>query len=153
MKRNVLNIVLLFIVSFSAIAANPKAGLTQEQTLEMNGVINEIRGKGLKPTDSNIFNICYSSSLLLVNASKDAVSGTYDGDRVIGEVLLIRHEEYREMVKELVRSDAVFNINKNPDDFERVFQMKCRANPETYIKKYKQIFRRQLTESDKKNQW
>ncbi|HFI5644362.1 TPA: hypothetical protein ACGQVP_005445 [Raoultella planticola] len=153
MKRKILTIVLLFIVSPLAISEDLVPGLTQEQSSEMKAIINEINQKGLKPTDSNIYNICYASSLIMINAAKDAASGTYDGDRGIGEILLIPHDEYRDMVKELIKSDAVFGINENSDNFDRNFQMKCRASPDIYIKKYKKIFRRELNESDKNNQW
>lgn len=153
MKIRALTIFLLFIASPFAISEDSVPGLTPSQSTEMKAMINEIKQKGLKPTDSNIYNICYASSLIMVNAAKDAVSGTYDGDRGIGEVLLIPHSEYRDMVKELIKSDAVFGINENPDNFDRVFQMRCRASPDVYIKKYKKIFRRELNESDKNSQW
>ncbi|MEM0606388.1 hypothetical protein AAFL38_28130 [Klebsiella grimontii] len=153
MKRRILSVILLFIASPFAISEDLVPGLTQEQSAEMNEIINEINQNGLKPTDSNIYNICYASSLLMVNAAKDAASGTYNGDLALGRVLLIPHDEYRAMVKELIKSDAVFGINKNPDDFDRDFQMKCRASPDIYIKKYNKIFRRKMNEADKNNQW
>lgn len=153
MKLRILTIFLFFIASPFAISEDSVPGLTPGQSTEMKAMINEINQKGLKPTDSNIYNLCYASSIIMVNAAKDAASGTYVGDRGIGDVLLISHGEYRDMVKELVRSDAVFGINENPDNFDRVFQMKCRSSPEIYIKKYKKIFRRELNESDESNQW
>lgn len=151
MKLRILTIFLFFIASPFAISEDSVPGLTPDQSTEMKAMINEINQKGIKPTDSNIYNICYVSSLIMVNAAKDAVSGTYDGDRGIGDILLIPHGEYRDMVKELIRNDAVFGINENPENFDGVFQMKCRASPEIYIKKYKKIFRRELNESDANN--
>lgn len=141
MKLNFLTFILLSSFSTCVISEERGLGLTHEQSSEMNEIIKEIKANGIKPTDSNIFNICYASSLLILNAANDAVSGVYDGDRGIGEVLLIPHDEYKDIVRELVKSDSVYEIRENPEKFDSDFQMKCRASPDIYVKKYKHIFR------------
>lgn len=127
--------------------------ISEQDMRELNSKINEIKTKGLKPTDENIYNICVVSSMLIINAANDAVSGQYVGDKHIGGLLLISHDEYRDIVKELIKSDAVPGIVSNTDGFDRTFQMKCRASPDKYIKKYKDIFRLKLTSKDQKEQW
>lgn len=143
----------LFLFLFLMTQAWGEEQLSQQDQDEYNQMLNEIRTTGIKPTDSNIYNMCAASSLLITNAANDAMSGQYSGDRMIGDVLLISHDEYRDMVKELIKSNAVIDIKKDPDSFDANFQMKCRASPETYIKKYNDIFRLKMTESDLKNQW
>ncbi|MEE7045095.1 hypothetical protein Q0S22_03280 [Escherichia coli O93:H19] len=150
MKKVILSC-LLFSLTSPHVWGNQSAS-SQEQD-EFNRILNEIKTTGIKPTDSNIYNICFASSMLLTNAANDAMSGQYVGDRMLGEVLLVSHDEYKDIVKALIKSDAVNDIRRDPDSFDKNFQMKCRASPESYIKNYKKIFRLKMTESDLKNQW
>ncbi|EAR4440483.1 hypothetical protein Q6Y84_001071 [Salmonella enterica] len=115
--------------------------------------MKEVKNTGLKPTDENIYNICFASSMLLVNAANDAVSGQFVGDKWIGDLLLISHDEYRNIVKKLIKTGGVMEIKNNPEYFDKNFQMNCRASPEEYIKNYNNIFRLKLTKEDLKNQW
>lgn len=149
--RNIVLTYFLFLFSM-AYSFGEEVFSPQEQA-EYNERLNEIKTTGIKPTDSNIYNMCFASSLLLINAANDAISGQYSGDRMIGALLLISHDEYRTIVKELIKNDKVIEIKRDINYFDKDFQMKCRASPEVYIKKYKNIFRVKMTENDLKNQW
>lgn len=138
---------------FSTVHVGLATPLPTNDQEEYSMMLNEIKKSGLKPTDLNIYNMCFASSLLIINAANDAVSGQYSGDHMIGDILLIPHDEYRMIVKELIKNDAVEGIKRNTEYFDKNFQMKCRASPEVYIKKYKDIFRLKMTEDDLKKQW
>jgi hypothetical protein len=53
----------------------------------------------------------------LINAANDAISGQYSGDHMIGELLLIPHDEYKDIVKELIKNDKVLEIKKRCELF------------------------------------
>lgn len=148
-----LAILTLFFTNFVYSETTGVDGLSLQDKKQFEDKVNEVKNTGLKPTDQNIYNMCFASSILLVNAANDAVNGQYAGDRGLGELLLINHEEYRNIVKGLVKTGGVMEIKNNPDHFDKVFQMKCRASPEEYIKNYKDIFRLKMTDEDLKNQW
>ncbi|CAH3761524.1 hypothetical protein V6E05_10000 [Citrobacter freundii] len=154
MKPSGLLILLTLIFSnfaFSGVNSISSLSVTDEQ--QFNEKIKEVKNTGLKPTDENIYNICFASSMLLVNAANDAVSGQFVGDKWIGDLLLISHDEYRNIVKKLIKTGGVMEIKNNPEYFDKNFQMNCRASPEEYIKNYNNIFRLKLTKEDLKNQW
>lgn len=141
MKSTLLAILTLFFLNTSVSVAAGVDTPSANDKKQFEDKVNEIRSTGLKPTDENIYNMCFASSLLLINAANDAVSGQYSGDKDLGELLLIDHNEYRDIVKGLVKTGGVMDIKNNPDAFDESFQMKCRASPEEYIKNYKNIFR------------
>ncbi|EAA4711432.1 hypothetical protein DPK85_21205 [Salmonella enterica subsp. diarizonae] len=149
-------LLVLFTLTFSGFVfsgVDNVNSLSAKDEQQFKDKINEVKTTGLKPTDDNIYNICFASSMLLINAANDAVSGQYIGDKWIGELLLINHSEYRDIVKILIKTDSVIEIKNNPEYFNKNFQMKCRASPEEYIKNYKNIFRVKMTKEDIDNQW
>lgn len=154
MKPSGLLVLLTLIFSnfaFSGVNSVSSLSVTDEQ--QFKDKIKEVKEIGLKPTDENIYNICFASSMLLVNAANDAVSGQYAGDKWIGDLLLINHDEYRTIVKKLIKAGGAMEIKNNPEYFDKNFQMNCRASPEEYIKNYNNIFRLKITNEDLKNQW
>ncbi|HCB2263441.1 TPA: hypothetical protein MYR33_003378, partial [Citrobacter freundii] len=111
MKPSGLLILLTLIFSnfaFSGVNSISSLSVTDEQ--QFNEKIKEVKNTGLKPTDENIYNICFASSMLLVNAAYDAVSGQFVGDKWIGDLLLISHDEYRNIVKKLIKTGGVMEI-------------------------------------------
>ncbi|HGU6444848.1 TPA: hypothetical protein ACNABU_005621 [Citrobacter amalonaticus] len=149
-------LLVLFTLTFSGFVfsgVDNVNSLAAQDEQQFKDKINEVKTTGLKPTDDNIYNICFASSMLLINAANDAVSGQYIGDKWIGELLLINHSEYRDIVKSLIKTDSVIEIKNNPEYFNKNFQMKCRASLEEYIKNYKNIFRVKMTKEDIDNQW
>lgn len=111
MKPSGLLILLTLIFSnfaFSGVNSISSLSVTDEQ--QFNEKIKEVKNTGLKPTDENIYNICFASSMLLVNAANDAVSGQFVGDKWIGDLLLISHDEYRNIVKKLIKTGGVMEI-------------------------------------------
>lgn len=152
MKSTLLALFTLFFFNISTSVAAEVDTPSANDKQQFEDKVNEIRSTGLKPTDVNIYNLCFASSLLLINAANDAISGQYSGDTDIGGLLLIDHNEYRDIVKGLIKTGGVIDIKNNPEAFDKSFQMKCRASPEQYIKNYKGIFRVEMTEEDIKNQ-
>lgn len=138
-------------IAFSSV--NSASSLSVQDEQQFKDKIKEVKTIGLKPTDENIYNICLASSMLILNAANDAISGQYVGDKWIGDLLLISHDEYRIIVNKLIKTGGVMEIKNNPEYFDKNFQMKCRASPEEYIKNYNNIFRLKLTNEDLKNQW
>lgn len=154
MKPSGLLVLLTLIFSnFAFSSVNSDSSMSIQDEKQFRDKIKEVKTIGLKPTDENIYNICFASSMLLINAANDAVSGQYIGDKWIGELLLINHNEYRNIVKGLIKTDSVMGIKNNPEYFNKNFQMKCRASPEEYIKNYNNIFRVKMTKEDIDNQW
>ncbi|QPO98277.1 hypothetical protein GVI61_17815 [Citrobacter freundii] len=154
MKPSGLLVLLTLIFSnFAFSSVNSDSSMSIQDEKQFRDKIKEVKTIGLKPTDENIYNICFASSMLLINAANDAVSGQYIGDKWIGELLLINHNEYRNIVKSLIKTDSVMGIKNNQEYFNKNFQMKCRASPEEYIKNYNNIFRVKMTKEDIDNQW
>lgn len=154
MKPSGLLVLLTLIFSnFAFSSVNSDSSMSIQDEKQFRDKIKEVKTIGLKPTDENIYNICFASSMLLINAANDADSGQYIGDKWIGELLLINHNEYRNIVKSLIKTDSVMGIKNNPEHFNKNFQMKCRASPEEYIKNYNNIFRVKMTKEDIDNQW